>query len=128
TREYTGCSRAGKPGSERDASASGAEEIGELGGDGLVELVVGTRARFPVGAPPHEAGGVPEAAALVAGRPADPLDVLEGNLGHELESHRVPGEVLAASPARLTSRHSVRGLLGLGPFPPGMVLERVRAE
>src|SRR5438067_8142930 len=53
------------------------EDVGQLGGDDHVELVVRARRRLPVGAPALEVGGVAEAVALHG---------LEGDLADELRS------------------------------------------
>ena len=57
------------------------EEIGEKGGRSLLELVVAAVGRRAIGAPATERGGMPEAVAL---------EVIEGDLAHELGANRLP--------------------------------------
>ena len=77
-----------------------AEHVGQIVGDGLVELVVATALGVAVGAPPAELRGVPE---------APPFHVVVGDLDHEVGSQRGEAEVLALAPAALSARARGRG-------------------
>src|SRR5687767_965361 len=72
-----------------------AEEVGEQGGRRLLELVVAAVGGRSVGAPAHKRGGVAESVVL---------EVVEGDLAHQLGPDRLPGEVLPAVPAGLCAR------------------------
>src|SRR2546421_3651814 len=94
------------------------EDLGELVGDGRLELIVGARARIPVGPPVLEPGGVAEAVAL---------EVLVRDFGDELDPQRLPAHVLLGIPAAGRARHTASRLLrlGVGPLAPRMPLEGV---
>src|SRR6478735_11939878 len=98
---------------------SDAEDLVQLHGHRRVELLVGARRRLAVGAPALEARGVAEAVAL---------QVLVRDLGDEVESQRLPREVLARVPPALRAGPPLprrRGLrVGFGPLPPRVVVER----
>src|SRR5262245_40189518 len=115
-RKYNGL-RALEPGREREREGLQAEDLGELVGDGQLELVVGARGGRQVGPPALEAGGVPEPVAL---------EVLVGDLGDELDPQRLPPHVLLGVPAAGGARHPPARLvrLGVGPLLPGMPVER----
>ena len=78
-----------RPGDERHLARqprlghprSGPEDVGQLGGDDDVELVVGARGGLAIRAPALEVGGVAKAQAL---------HVLEGDFAHELGPDRLP--------------------------------------
>src|SRR5436190_1145384 len=94
------------------------EDLGELMGDGRLELVVRVRARIPVLPPMLEPGGVAETVAL---------EVLVGDFGDELDPQRLPAHVLLRVPAAGRAPHTSSGLLrlGVGPLAPRMPLECV---
>src|SRR5205085_7731053 len=100
------------PSSRGPAMGSGAEDVGQLGRDDHLELVVRAGRRVSVGAPPLEVGGVAETFAL---------HVLVGNLTHQLGAQRLPRHVLALAPAAQPPRHgAARRGDGLGPPRPGV--------
>src|SRR5512132_296175 len=94
------------------------EDLGELVGDGRLELLVGARARIPVGPPVLEPGGMTEAVTL---------EVLVGDLGDEFDPQWLPAHVLFRIPAARGARHAAPRLLrlGVGPLAPRMPLEGV---
>src|SRR4051812_5313410 len=65
------------------------DDVVELEGDRLFELLVGARARLAVGPPPCELGGVPEPRAL---------HVVVTHLDHPFRSQRHEGQILAGVP------------------------------
>ena len=79
---------------ERDdeLAHSDAEHFAQLDRHRHVELRVRARRRLAVGAPAHEARGVAEAVAL---------QVLERDLGDQLDAQRLPAQVLARVPPAL---------------------------
>src|SRR5262245_60508018 len=79
---------------------SGAEDLLELERRGLLELVVAAVLGTLVGSPALERGGVPEPIAL---------EVVVGDLGNPLRSERLPGQVLAAVPARRRAGKALAG-------------------
>src|SRR5688572_21763821 len=99
-------------------SGRGAEEVREQRGRRLLELIVAAVGGRSVRAPAHEGGGVAESVVL---------EVVEGDLADELGPHRLPGEILAAVPARLRAGQAPalldRGSLGDRPVPPRMILD-----
>src|SRR5262245_10982407 len=84
------------------------------------ELVVPAVGGWLVGTPALEDGGVPE---------ARPLHVVVLDLADALDPQRFPREVLAGTPPALAAGHPghIRRV-DLGPFPPGVILQRARAE
>src|SRR5690349_2251840 len=100
--------------------ASGAEDLLELEGGGLLELVVAAIGRLLVGTPALERGPVAEPIAL---------EVVARHLGDPLEAERLPRQVLAPVPARRRAGEPLTGFLGrlrpLCPLAPWVTLERV---
>src|SRR5262249_17505148 len=112
--------RAGGPAARSGAPGSRREHLGQLVGRGDLELVVAAVTRPLVGPPPHEGGRVAKAVALQ-------MVVLD--LAHALDAQRLPREVLARAPAAVAARHPLAlAACRLGPFAPGVVLERPLAE
>src|SRR5204863_259470 len=88
-----------------------AENLGELGRRRDLELVVATLRRQLVGTPAEKDGRVSEAIAL---------HVVVLHLADALDPQRLPGQVLAGTPAALPARHPDRAVGCSGPVPPGM--------
>ncbi len=108
----------------RTRPRSAPEDRLELERRGRLELVVAAGLRRLVRAPALERRRVAEAAAL---------EVVVGDLDDALRAQRLPGQVLAAVPARRRARQTLAGGLGvtpaspLGPFLPGVSLDGVLA-
>src|SRR5713101_1917872 len=88
---------------------SATENLLQLHGHWYVELRVGARCRIAVGAPVHEACGVAEAVAL---------EVLVRHFGDQLDTDRLPAQILAAGPATLGARPALRRIAGISFCPP----------
>ncbi len=105
------------------ARDAGAEDALELVGGRHLQLIVAAVARTLVRAPAHELRGVAEARAL---------HVVVRDLAGSLGPQRLPAQVLASVPAAARPGHALprrcRLRLRLGPVPPGMAVERVRAQ
>src|SRR5262245_14634586 len=131
----------GRPPSLRDSERSVRLGIGDrltrLGGGGAAEdqsqLVRGRLLELVVAA---VRGGLVGAPALEGGRVADAvaLEMVVRDLDHTLEAEGLPRQVLAAVPPRRGTRQALaRGIRGaevgpLGPFAPGVAVERVLAQ
>src|SRR5262245_41544881 len=102
------------------AAAVGAEDALQLVRRRDLELIVPAVGGWLVGTPALKDCGVPE---------ARPLHVIVLDLADALEPQRFPREVLARTPPALAAGHAghVRSV-DLGPFAPGMILQRARAE
>src|SRR6266851_6912947 len=106
-------------------SASGvstgrAEHLRELVRSRDLELIVSAVVRALIRAPALEHRRVPESIAL---------HVVVFDLAHALDAQRLPRQILAGAPPALTAWHAghVRAVV-LGPLPPRMTVERVRAK
>src|SRR4051794_32960415 len=93
----------------------GGQHVGQVVGNGLLQLVVAAALRIAVGAPATELGGVPEPPAL---------HVVVGDLDHEVGPQRREAEVLALTPPALRPGHPVRvGGQELRPAPPRVLFD-----
>src|SRR5262245_5639299 len=99
-------------------SLHGAEDLLELVRRGDLELVIAAVFGPLVQAPAFEDRGMSEAIAL---------HVVVLHLAHTFDADRLPRQILSCAPAALAAWHS-RSLAELGPFAPGMPLERIRAK
>src|SRR5882672_1792130 len=119
----TGSPRSGKgrAWSWRRGDRSAAEDVLQLVGRGLGELVVAALARRLVGPPALEVGGVAEPHAL---------EVLERDLADQAEADRLPGQILAAVPPAGRAGQALLGLLilPLGPVAPRVGLAGAVAQ
>src|SRR4051812_23057799 len=101
--------------------SAGREDLRQLLRRHNLELLVGAILRFLVCAPATELRSVTETIAL---------HVIVGDLEHELGTHRLPRQILAAAPATLTTRHPMRRVVVLRkirPIAPRVILQRVLA-
>src|SRR5438477_117768 len=99
-------------------SRSRPEDLPQLGGRGLLELIIPALPRRLVRPPALERRRVPEAIAL---------QMVVRHLADALDAQGLPAQVLAAVPARARSRHALVAR-PVRPFAPGMVLRRALAQ
>src|SRR5579875_3940031 len=95
-------------------SAMSPEDVGEKGGDGHLDLLVGARTGVPVRPPPAEPGRVPEPSAL---------EVLKGGFDDQLRTEQLEAQVLVGISAAAAA-HRPRPRVGAGqvrPLRPRMV-------
>src|SRR5438128_3842917 len=84
-----------------------------------VELIVAAVLRLLVGSPPQEDRRVAEAVAL---------HVVVLHLADALDAQRLPGQILAGTPAALAAGHARAAALRASPLAPRVFLHRVRPQ
>src|SRR5665213_2371249 len=81
-------------------SSAGTEDLVQFGGHRRVQLDIGARIRFLVRTPADEGRRVPEAVDL---------EVVVGDLHHQLGAYGLPAEVFARAPAALATGDTPSG-------------------